>query len=77
MCVCVRERQQKRDGERFNGQCELNYIAMGGHMYGHTKESFKKTRGRLYIEKAFSVISCALHRYHCQKVTSNNVKVLL
>ena len=66
-----------RDGERFNGQCKLNYIALDGHMYGHTKESFKKTHDRLDIEKAFSIISSALRRYHCRKVTSNNVKVLL
>lgn len=50
---------------------------MNGHMYGRTKESFKKTHDRLDLKKAFSIISCALHRYHCRNVTSNNIKVLL
>jgi hypothetical protein len=33
-----RGRQQKREGERINDQCKLIYIAMNGHMYGHTKD---------------------------------------
>ena len=63
------------DGQRgeFNDQCKLNYI-MGTC---HTKESFKKTHYRLDLEKAFSIISFALHRYHCRRVSSSNVRVLL